>query len=73
MPVGLKKGSDLVVIDCTECEMYQSSHCQDCFVMAVLTRKPDEPLVIEQMQEPAIARLQKAGLAPVLRFKARAS
>lgn len=62
-----------MIIDCTQCQMYRSSTCQDCFVMAVLTRKPDVPLVIERTQEPAIARLQEAGLAPVLRFKARAS
>lgn len=61
-----------MIIDCKECEMYQSSHCQDCFVMAVLTRKSDEPLVIDADQEPAIARLQEAGLAPVLRFRKKA-
>jgi hypothetical protein len=52
--------------------MYQSTHCQDCFVMAVLTRRNDEPLVIEPDQEPAITRLQQAGLAPVLRFRQKA-
>lgn len=61
-----------MIIDCTECESYQSAHCQDCFVMAVLNRKPDEPLVIEAGQEPAISRLQEAGLTPVLKFKRRA-
>lgn len=61
-----------MIIDCTRCQMYRSDHCRDCFVMAVVTRKPDAPLVIEPHQEPAIARLQEAGLAPVLKFKARA-
>ncbi len=61
-----------MIIDCKECEMYQSSHCQDCFVMAVLTRRGDEPLVIEADQEPAISRLQQAGLAPVLMFRQKA-
>jgi len=61
-----------VIIDCKECEMYQSSHCQDCFVMAVLTREKGEPLVIDADQEPAIVRLQEAGLAPVLRFRKKA-
>ena len=61
-----------MIIDCKECEMYQSTHCQDCFVMAVLTRRQDEPLVIEADQEPAITRLQQAGLAPVLRFRQKA-
>lgn len=59
-------------IDCTQCEMYRSAHCQDCFVMAVLTRKQDEPLIIDADQEPAILRLQEAGLAPVLRFRQKA-
>jgi hypothetical protein len=61
-----------VIIDCKECEGYQSSHCEDCFVMAVLTRKQDEPLVIDADQEPAITRLQESGLAPVLRFRQKA-
>lgn len=61
-----------MIIDCKECEMYRSSHCQDCFVMSVLTRDKDAPLVIGAEQEPAIARLQEAGLAPVLRFRKRA-
>ncbi|MGQ0678850.1 MAG: hypothetical protein ACT4OM_04200 [Actinomycetota bacterium] len=53
--------------------MFQSSHCRDCFVMAVLNREPGTPLVIGTSHEPAIAALQEAGLAPVLRFKAKAS
>lgn len=61
-----------MIIDCKECEMYMSSHCQDCFVMAVLTRTKDEPLVIDDVQEPAIVKLQEAGLAPVLRFRKKA-
>jgi hypothetical protein len=61
-----------MIIDCTQCESYQSSHCEDCFVMAVLNRKHDEPLVIEEEHRPAIACLQQAGLAPVLKFKRRA-
>ena len=61
-----------MIIDCKECEAYQSSHCQDCFVMAVLTRPKDKPLVIDAAQEPAITRLQEAGLAPVLRFRKKA-
>lgn len=61
-----------MIIDCKQCEMYQSTSCEDCFVMAVLTRRRDEPLVIEADQEPAITRLQQAGLAPVLRFRQKA-
>lgn len=58
-----------MIIDCKQCQMYRSTHCRDCLVMAVLTRPQDEPLDIELSQEPAIIRLQEAGLAPRLRFK----
>lgn len=61
-----------MIVDCKECQMYRSTHCGDCFVMAVLTRPQDEPLEIEVSQEPAITRLQEAGLAPRLRFKRKA-
>lgn len=61
-----------MVIDCTECEAYRTSHCGDCFVMAVLNHNPEAPLVIAQDQEPAITRLQEAGLAPALKFRRKA-
>lgn len=61
-----------MIIDCTKCEMYRSEHCRDCFVMAVLNRDGDAPLEIDDSHEQAIARLQQAGLAPVLRFTKKA-
>jgi hypothetical protein len=61
-----------MIIDCQDCEMVGTDHCKDCFVMAVLNRKQGAPLVIDAEQEAAIARLQDAGLAPVLKFRRRA-
>jgi hypothetical protein len=61
-----------MIIDCQDCEMVGTEHCEDCFVMAVLNRRKGAPLVINPEQETAIARLQDAGLAPVLKFKRRA-
>lgn len=61
-----------MIVDCTDCEMYRSEHCQDCFVMAVLNRHEDAPLEIDESHRQAIARLQEAGLAPVLRFTKKA-
>lgn len=60
-----------MIIDCRECEMYETEHCKDCFVMAVLSRG-EGPLEIEPEEEEAITSLQKAGLAPVLKFKRKA-
>ncbi len=53
-----------MIIDCQECEMYETENCSDCFVMAVLSRQDGSPLVIDAEQEPAISSLQAAGLAP---------
>lgn len=57
-----------MIIDCNDCEMFESDQCRDCFVMAVLSRG-DGPVVIEPEEEKAIANLQDAGLAPVLKFR----
>ena len=62
-----------MIVDCQECEMYESDHCKDCFVMAVLSHKAGFPLVIDPEHEPAVTSLQEAGLAPVLKFTKRAS
>ena len=61
-----------MIIDCKDCEMYQTDHCEDCFVMAVLTRRGEEPLELEEDERKAMASLQKAGLAPILKFRRRA-
>jgi len=61
-----------MIIDCQECEMNQTEHCKDCFVMAILSRKQDVPVVIEADQESAITALQAQGLAPLLKFKRKA-
>lgn len=60
-----------MIIDCQDCAMYQSEHCNDCFVMAVVSNKRDEPLQIDPEHQAAIRSLQQAGLAPVLKFKRR--
>jgi hypothetical protein len=60
-----------MIIDCTQCEMYETDQCGGCFVMSVLTRG-EGPLVIEPEEEPVVASLQSAGLAPVLKFRRKA-
>lgn len=60
-----------MIIDCHQCEMYQSSHCADCFVTAILSKK-DGPVVFRPEEEKAVRHLQQAGLAPTLKFKRKA-
>ena len=62
-----------MIIDCKECEMYRTEHCNDCFVMAVLSRKePETKLVIDPEIEEAVFNLQAAGLTPVIKFRQKA-
>ncbi len=62
-----------MIIDCQDCEMHETDHCKDCFVMAVLSKKK-APFVIEVAddQKEAITALQNQGLAPLLKFKRKA-
>ena len=60
-----------MIIDCRDCEMHETEHCSDCFVMALLTPR-DHPVVIDPEEEVAFANLQDAGLAPPLKFRRRA-
>ncbi|MGH2767463.1 MAG: hypothetical protein ACRDIF_00690 [Actinomycetota bacterium] len=59
-----------MIIDCGECEAYQSSHCKDCFVMAVLSFQ-GESLWMGAEEQEAISHLCEAGLAPALKFRRR--
>ena len=60
-----------MIIDCRDCEMHESEHCEGCFVMALLAPR-NRPVVINPEEEEAFANLQQAGLAPPLRFRRRA-
>lgn len=60
-----------MIIDCSECEMYKTDHCKDCFVMAIL-RSGEGPILIDPDEEEAMENLREAGLAPALKFKRKA-
>lgn len=59
-------------IECRNCEMYQSHHCEDCLVTALLS--PNEDAVdIDETLDPPLQALSGAGLIPVLRFRPRSA
>lgn len=60
-----------MIIDCSECESFETEACNGCLVNAILS-PPDEPLVIDEHDEEALKVLQEAGLAPVLKFRRKA-
>lgn len=57
-------------IDCTQCEMYQSEHCEDCLVTAVL-HPTQAPVEIDEDLDPPLQHLAEIGLIPVLKFRPR--
>ena len=61
-----------MIIDCQDCQMHQTEHCGDCFVMALLAPR-NRPVVLDAEEEQAVAALADAGLAPRLRFKRKVS
>ena len=57
-------------IDCSGCEMYQTHHCDDCLVTALL-HPPADVVDISEDLSPPLDALAQAGLIPVLRFRPR--
>ena len=57
-------------IDCRQCEMYRSQHCDDCLVTALL-HPPEGAVDITEELDPPLRALSDAGLVPVLRFRPR--
>jgi hypothetical protein len=57
-------------IDCTQCEMYRTEHCDGCLVTALLHPPGSEVEIDDALGEPLDA-LAGAGLVPVLKFRPR--
>lgn len=57
-------------IECSSCEMYQTHHCDDCLVTALLHPQADAVEIDEDLESP-LGALAEGGLIPVLRFRPR--
>lgn len=58
-------------IECSQCEMYRSAHCDDCLVTSLL-HPPDGVVDIDEELDPGLRALSGAGLIPILKFRQRA-
>lgn len=63
----------VLTIDCDRCTMRLSDACKDCVVSFLLDRRPDDAVVIDAEEARALRLLERAGLAPSLRFADQAS
>ncbi len=61
-----------LTIDCDCCQLQGTGACQDCVVSFLLEREPDDAVVIDADEARAMRMLERAGLVPTLRFRARA-
>jgi hypothetical protein len=61
-----------LTIDCECCELQGTDACEDCVVTFLLGREPDDAVVIDADEARAMRMLERAGLAPSLRFSTRA-
>ncbi|HUC05104.1 MAG TPA: hypothetical protein VL961_06880 [Acidimicrobiales bacterium] len=57
-----------LIIDCDCCTLQGTDACDDCVVSFLLGREPDDAVVIDADEVRAMRMLEKAGLAPTLRF-----
>ena len=57
-------------IDCQECAQYQTQHCDDCLVTALL-HPPDDIVEIDEELDRSLEALSGAGLIPILKFRPR--
>ena len=57
-------------IECERCEMFESDHCSDCLVTALL-HAPGEAVDIDEDVGSSLRTLSGAGLIPTLKFRPR--
>ena len=56
-----------ISISCDDCELQGSDACDDCLVSFVLSRDPDDAVVVDVEEARAMRMLARAGLVPELR------
>jgi len=62
---------DGFTVDCAQCAMQHTEHCDDCIVTFICNRDPDDAVVIDADEERAVRLLAGAGLVPRLRHVPR--
>ncbi|HUI04821.1 MAG TPA: hypothetical protein VLZ77_14875 [Acidimicrobiales bacterium] len=63
-------GATTISISCDDCELRSSAACADCLVSFVLSREPEDAVVVDVEEARAMRMLAHAGLVPALRHSA---
>jgi hypothetical protein len=59
-------------IDCAGCAHRDTPVCEDCVVSFIVSRDPDDALVVDAAEARAVRLLAHAGLVPGVRHEPRA-
>ncbi|HLI54096.1 MAG TPA: hypothetical protein VKU88_07215 [Acidimicrobiales bacterium] len=60
-----------LTISCDECAMQSSEVCAGCVVTFICDRDPNDAVIIDAAEERALRSLNRSGLLPPLRHRAR--
>jgi hypothetical protein len=62
---------ELLTIDCETCVCRRTAACDDCVVSFILSRQPDDAVVVDADERRALRSLHAVGLLPGLRHQPR--
>jgi hypothetical protein len=62
---------DELRIDCGDCVHQSTPTCDECVVSYLLSREPEDAIVIDAEEARAMRMLERAGLVPALRHERR--
>lgn len=62
---------DTITIDCDDCARQHTRTCDECVVTFILSRRPDDAVVVDVDEHRALRRLHAVGLLPALRHVPR--
>jgi len=66
-------GDGSFTVDCAECAHRHTSVCDDCVVSFIVGREPEDAVVVDADEARVVRLLERAGLVPAMRHRARAS
>ncbi len=62
---------DPITIDCHDCTQRDTPTCDDCVVTFILSRRPDDAVVVDADEHRTLRSLHAVGLLPALRHVPR--
>ena len=69
---GAETDGGTLTIDCAGCAHRDTPVCADCVVSFIVSRDPDDALVVDAAEARAVRLLAHAGLVPHVRHEPRA-